>query len=68
MMSEIFDCPITTDNDVEIDYSSEPFQLEDNSDLTQFSNLLDSVITGEVTVADLDAKSMTPNMFERIET
>eukprot|EP00795_Rhopilema_esculentum_P003239 gene3239-1562_t len=68
MMSEIYECPVITDNEVEIDNSSELFCLEDNLDLTQISNLLDSTIAGELTADDLDGKEVFRNILERMET
>ena len=68
MMSEIYDCPVITENDGETDNSSELFCMEDNVDLTQISNLLDNTIVAELTIEDLDGNEAIRNMLERIET
>ena len=67
IMSETCSCPVILENDEEGKQPLEVFDIDDNVDLLQISELFDKSISGEINAEDVEQSEVIKTMIEQVE-
>ena len=67
IMSESYSCPVILENDEEGKQTPEAFDVDDNVDLLQISELFDKSISGEINAEDVEQSEVIKTMIGQVK-